>query len=67
MALFSIKKIRKYYINTSSLREVWENDYSTSVMDKVNSGSTKAQAIFDEAVLYPNPYMVVTRKGYTKH
>ena len=38
-----------------------------SVMDQVNSGSTKAQAIFDEAVLYPNPYMVVTRKGYTKH
>ena len=36
-------------------------------MDQVNSGSTKAQAIFDEAVLYPNPYMVVTRKGYTKH
>ena len=67
MALFSIKKIRKYYINTSSLREVWENDYSTSVMDQVNSGSTKAQAIFDDAVLYPNPYMVVTSKGYTKH
>ena len=39
----------------------------TSVMDQVNSGSTKAQAIFDEAVLYPNPYMVVTRKGYTKY
>ena len=38
-----------------------------SVMDQVNSGSIKAQAIFDEAVLYPNPYMVVTRKGYTKH
>ena len=38
-----------------------------SVMDQVNSGSTKAQAIFDEAILYPNPYMVVTRKGYTKH
>ena len=36
-------------------------------MDQVNSGSTKAQAIFDEAVLYPNPYMVVIRKGYTKH
>ncbi len=29
-------------------------------MDQVNSGSTKAQAIFDEATLYPNPYMVVT-------
>jgi RHS repeat-associated protein len=38
-----------------------------SVMDQVNSGSTKAQAIFDDAVLYPNPYMVVTRRGYTKH
>ena len=38
-----------------------------SVMDQVNSGSTKAQAIFDDAILYPNPYMVVTQKGYTKH
>ena len=36
-------------------------------MDQVNSGSTKAQAIFDDAILYPNPYMVVTQKGYTKH
>ena len=38
-----------------------------SVMDQVNSGSTKAQAIFDEAVLYPNPYIVISQTGYTKH
>ena len=38
-----------------------------SILGQVNSGSTKAQAIFDDVVLYPNPYMVVTRKGYTKH
>ena len=38
-----------------------------SNLGQVNSGSTKAQAIFDEATLYPNPYMVVTPKGYTKH
>ena len=38
-----------------------------SSIDQVNSGSTKAQAIFDDAVLYPNPYMVVTQRGYTKH
>ena len=38
-----------------------------SILDQVNSGSTKAQAIFDDAVLYPNPYVVVTSKGYTKH
>ena len=25
------------------------------------------KANFDDAVLYPNPYMVVTSKGYTKH
>ena len=25
------------------------------------------QAIFDDAVLYPSPYMVVTPKGYTNH
>ena len=39
----------------------------TSVMDQVNSGSTKAQAIFDDAVLYPNPYIVISQTGYTKH
>lgn len=30
-----------------------------SILGQVNSGSTKAQAIFDDVVLYPNPYMVV--------
>ena len=34
---------------------------------QVNSGSIKAQAIFDDAVLYPNPYMVISQTGYTKH
>ena len=38
-----------------------------SNLGQVNSGSIKAQAIFDDAILYPNPYMVVTQKGYTKH
>lgn len=39
----------------------------TSAVDQLNAGYTKAQVMFDDAVLYPNPYMVVTRKGYTKH
>lgn len=39
----------------------------TSAIDQLNAGYTKAQVMFDDAVLYPNPYMVVTRKGYTKH
>ena len=38
-----------------------------SILGQVNSGSIKAQAIFDDAVLYPNPYVVITTKGYTKH
>ena len=38
-----------------------------SILGQVNSSSIKAQAIFDEAVMYPNPYVVVTSKGYTKH
>ena len=25
------------------------------------------KATFDDADLYPNPYIVVTQKGYTKH
>ncbi len=32
-----------------------------------NGGDLQAQAIFDDAVLYPSPYMVVTPKGYTNH
>ena len=39
----------------------------TSSIGQINSGNTKAQAIFDDAVLYPNPYIVVTQTGYTKH
>ena len=39
----------------------------TSGIDQVNSGHTKAHAVFDHCVLYPNPYIVVTPKGYTKH
>ena len=32
-----------------------------------NGGDLQAQAFFDDAVLYPSPYMVVTPKGYTNH
>ena len=39
----------------------------TSSIGQINSGSTKAQAIFDDAVLYPNPYVTIARNGYTKH
>ena len=38
-----------------------------SNLGQVNSGSIKAQAIFDDAVLYPNPYIVISQTGYTKH
>lgn len=38
-----------------------------SNIGQVNSGSIKAQAIFDDAVLYPNPYIVISQTGYTKH
>lgn len=32
-----------------------------------NNGGMQMLAIFDDAVLYPNPYIVITSKGYTKH
>ena len=32
-----------------------------------NGGGLQAQAIFDDMVLYPSPYMVVTLRGYTNH
>ena len=37
----------------------------TSGIDQINAGTTQAKVLFDEAVLYPNPYMVVTPKGNT--
>ncbi len=39
----------------------------TSSIDQINSGYADAHVLFDNAVLYPNPYLVVTPKGYTKH
>ena len=38
-----------------------------SSIDQINSGEIEAYVIFDDAVLYPNPYMVFTSRGYTKH
>ena len=39
----------------------------TNTTSQLHSANPYAQAIFDDAILYPNPYMVVTQKGYTKH
>lgn len=38
-----------------------------SSIDQINSGVMNAQVIFDNATLYPNPYIVITPQGYTKH
>ena len=38
-----------------------------SSIDQINSGVMNAQLIFDNATLYPNPYIVITPQGYTKH
>lgn len=42
-------------------------DTGISGMDQINAGSVRAQVVFDDAVLYPNPYIVISPKGYTKH
>ena len=60
------EKYAGYYGYDANGERVYKLTGSSS-MDDVNSGSIKAQAIFDDAVLYPNPYIVVTPKGYTKH
>jgi RHS repeat-associated protein len=36
-------------------------------LDQYNAGATTCHMIFNNAVLYVNPFMVVTPKGYTKH
>ncbi len=38
-----------------------------SLLDQHNAGEQNFQMYFNNAVLYVNPYMVVTPKGYTKH
>ena len=35
--------------------------------DQYDAGTIQATVSFDDAVLYVNPYMVVTPRGYTKH
>lgn len=39
----------------------------TNTASQLNSANPYAEVFFDDAVLYPNPYMVITPKGYTKH
>ena len=39
----------------------------TCGIDQINLNGTRAYVMFDDAVLYPNPYLVVTPRGYTKH
>lgn len=38
-----------------------------SVQDQHNAGEQQYHVDFNDAVLYVNPYFVVTPKGYTKH
>ena len=38
-----------------------------STLDYVGEHETQAGVLPDNAVLYPNPYIVITLKGYTKH
>lgn len=39
----------------------------TNTASQLNSANPYAEVFFDDAVLYPNPYMVITPQGYTKH
>ena len=39
----------------------------TSGIDQVNAGYSYSNAVFDWCVMYPNPYIAITPKGYTKH
>ena len=39
----------------------------TSGIEQVNAGYSYSNAVFDWCVMYPNPYIVITPKGYTKH
>ena len=39
----------------------------TVLADQYDAGDVNIETYFDDIVLYVNPYMVVTPKGYTKH
>ena len=36
-------------------------------LESQNGGEQEYSAYFDDAVLYPNPYLTITPQGYTKH
>lgn len=39
----------------------------TNTTSQLNSANPYAEVFFDDAVLYPNPYIVISQIGYTKH
>ncbi len=39
----------------------------TNTTSQLNSANPYAEMFFDDAVLYPNPYIVISQTGYTKH
>ena len=39
----------------------------TCTINQQNGGDIRAQAIFEDMVLYPSPFVVVTPRGYTNH
>ena len=39
----------------------------TNTTSQLNSANPYAEVFFDDAVLYPNPYIVISQTGYTKH
>ena len=60
------EKFARYYGYDGNGERVYKITGVSSI-DQVYFGYAQARAIFDDAVLYPNPYIVITPRGYTKH
>ncbi|MBR1564078.1 MAG: hypothetical protein IJ650_01895 [Paludibacteraceae bacterium] len=55
-----------YYVYDGDGNRVYKLTGTTTI-DQYNAGNLHANLHFDDAVLYVNPYMVVTPQGITKH
>ncbi len=66
LALFVSNEYCGYYGYNANGERVYKLT-GTVLADQYDAGDVNIETYFDDMVLYVNPYMVVTPRGYTKH
>ena len=59
-------KVVAYYGYDGNGERVYKLTGRSNILSHAGN-EIKADALLDDAVLYPNPYIVITPKSYTKH